>query len=151
MKLSGVLGIGLVVCLLGAIGLVFRHSGQFAADLRRSLVGSRTGLELCDFQSEKTQACVVLSANEKSAEFTKLLNSLSTATWTDVPGKVPTVRVRILRVREVGYPSQGYARCYRLSEYEGFPAEYIEEVTMDPACTVIRKYGPGYAKASRID
>jgi hypothetical protein len=146
-----VIEIGMVVCLLGAVGLVFRHSGQFAADLRRSVAQAHEGLELCGFQSGKTQECIVLSANERGAEITKVVDSLSAATWTDPPGKAPVVRVRILRIREVGYPSRGYSKCYRLSEYEGFPAEYIEEVTMDPACTFIQRYEPGYAKASQID
>lgn len=151
MKASRVIGIGMVVSLLGAVGLVFRHSGQFAADLRRSVAQAHEGVELCGFQSEKTQECIVLSVTERGAEFTKLVDSLSAATWTDPPGKVPVARVRILRIREVGYPSRGYSKCYRLSEYEGFPAEYIENVTMDPACTLIRRYEPGYAKASHID
>jgi hypothetical protein len=121
MNVSRVVGIGLAVCLLGAVGLVFRHSGQFGADLRRSVVESRAGLELCGFESEKTQACVVLSANEKSAEFTKLVNSLSTATWTEVPGKVPIVRERILRVREVGFSLTGVRTVLSVERVRRFP------------------------------
>jgi hypothetical protein len=141
----------MVVCLPGAVGLVFRHSGHFAADLRRSVTQAHEGLELCGFQSEKTQECIVLSRTERGAEFTELVDTLSAAAWTDSPGKARVARVRILRIREVGYPARGYSKCYRLSEYEGFPAEYIEEVTMDPACTFIRRYEPGYAKASHVD
>jgi len=93
MKASRVVGIGMVVSLLGAVGFVFRHSGQFAADLRRSVAQAHEGLELCGFQSEKTQECIVLSATERGAEFTTLVDSLSAATWTDPPGKAPVARV----------------------------------------------------------
>jgi len=127
----------MVVSLLGAVGFVFRHSGQFAADLRRSVAQAHEGLELCGFQSEKTQECIVLSATERGAEFTTLVDSLPRP-----HGPIPLEKhllpgCEFSDSAKSGNPSRGYSKCYRLSEYEGFPAEYTEEVTMDPACTFI--------------
>jgi hypothetical protein len=108
-------------------------------------------MEICEFRADKAQDCTVLSNAVNANAFAKLVSSLSAASSSVPPGKVPIVRERVLRIRTNASQSGGYSRCYFLQEFDGFPDEYVTEVVMDPGCVFIQKTRSGGAKVSRVE
>jgi hypothetical protein len=146
MKLIGLTGLLAIL----AVVLVFwlRHESRFAADLRNAAATVASGIEICDFRDGETRGCVTFADNAKDSALSNLTRSLSDASPSTPPGKVPIVRERILRIR--GHAVGQYARCYRVIEFTGFPDEYVNEVEMDSSCSRVNRYGSGYANIRHI-
>jgi hypothetical protein len=125
------------------------HDLRFAAEVRASAAAA-LALEICQLQNDRALDCRAFTDETANPSLTQTLGSLSQASASVAPGKVTIVNERILRLRGRAPLDRQYPKCYRLVEFEGFPGEYVREVSMDLDCVQVENTGPGAARIPRI-
>jgi hypothetical protein len=65
------------------------------------------------------------------------------ATAALAPGKVPITGERLLKVEFDSGPGSPTHRCFRITEFEGFPESYLGQIIANDDCTAIEKYQVG--------
>jgi hypothetical protein len=143
----------MAIAVFGFIGVALtlwtRHDLRFAAEVRQSATAA-IAAEVCQLKNDTAQDCRAYTDEKANPALFQTLRSLAQASAGVSPGKVTILNERILRLRGRALPEGQYAECYRLVEFEGFPGEYVREVSMDHDCVHIENTGPGAARIPQI-